>query len=144
MAENNGNPLREVLYEYLQANSSINRWHQPFFDLQDAADLFGVSDIGALEKPYGVIVMREETGSPQTRVGWFQPVEIWPYFPPGNYLPVDAAVDEIIGLLSGHELAYDGRYYRVEYQGTGPDYNDNDLRAITRRIDFTVPKVRRI
>jgi len=152
MANNNEpegkRPFRGVLYNFLNNEcTTIERWHQPFFDWADAADLLGVPTIGELPKPYGVILMDDEEQSGSLNIGYFQGIEIWPYFEPGNYLPVDKAQSELVRLLNRKLITvndYDGnpQVYKLEYLGSGRDYHDTELRAITRRLEFRTPRVR--
>jgi len=134
---------REVLYEYLtKACTTITRWHQPFFDWEDAAKLMGLEHIGDLEKPYGVIVLGDESQAPEATFGFHIPVEVWPYFKPGNYIPLDEAIKELGYLLNSKLIAVDGKYYMMEYISSGRDFHDRELRAITKRMDFNMPRVR--
>lgn len=147
-------PIREVLYEHLKKEcSTIPDWYQPFFNWEDAAEVLGVRDLSEISKPYGVIVLGEEVGSGSS-VGFFQPVEVWPYFTPGNFIPLDVAIAEIIQLLNKKllevtieestegETVETTKRYIMQYTGTGRDFHDDDLGAITKRIDFRLPKVR--
>ena len=80
--------------------------------------------------------------SPSNREGSFRDVYIWPYFGGSSYPPLDAAVKEIRGLLDGATLTTsDGMRFTVEFVAEGRDFRDDDLEAITRRIDFRVPLV---
>ncbi|HHY47096.1 MAG TPA: hypothetical protein GX506_07350 [Firmicutes bacterium] len=121
--------MRKALYEYLTANcQSVKTWKQPY-----QAD-------ASTPKPYGVIVFGERPRSPFNRRGAFQDVTIWVYFDPGSYLPVDAAVKEIKGLLAGKMLTTeDGRDFLIEWNQDGRDFYDDALQALAKRIDFTIP-----
>lgn len=141
-------PFRGVLYNFLgEECETITNWYQPFFDWEDAAKILGVPTIGELPKPYGVILLDDEEQSANLDVGFFQGIEVWPYFEPGNFIPVDRAQSEIIKLFHKKLVTvedYDGaeQTYLLEYVGSGRDYHDTDLRAITRRLDFRTPRVR--
>lgn len=121
--------MRKALYQYLTANcQSVKTWKQPY-----QAD-------ASTPKPYGVILFGERPRSPFNRRGAFQDVTIWVYFAPGSYLPVDAAVKEIKGLLAGKVLTTeDGRDFLVEWDQDGRDFYDDALQALAKRIDFTIP-----
>lgn len=145
--------LRETLFDCLTEHcTSITRWYQPFFVWADAAEVLGVDDLGSLPKPYGVIVLGSDRGG-LVSIGRHQTFEVWPYFEPGDFLPLDEAVSEIRRLLSGEIVIgdeydgygeydeYDGYRIRCIYEGVGRDYYDTDLRAVTRTINFRTPFV---
>jgi len=130
--------LREILHGYLTDNCTcIEQWYQPFFSWDGAAQALGVDDIGDLPKPYGVIVINPDRGT-NIDIARRHVIEIWPYFEPGNFMPLDEAVLEIRKILTG-SLTYDSRNFHVSFEGTGRDYHDENLRAITRTIDFSLP-----
>lgn len=123
--------MRSALYEYLTEHcQSITTWRQPYTATKDTA------------KPYGVVVLGEVIRSPVNRQGSFREVYIWPYFGGSSYVAVDDAVKEIRGLLDGAMLTTsEGKRFTVEFVAEGRDFRDDDLEALTRRIDFRVPLV---
>jgi len=136
-------PLREVIYEYFKEHcESVPRWYQPFFDWEDAAEALDVPTVGDIPKPYGVVVLAGEDMTSELSVGFQQPVEVWVYFRPGNYIPLDKACREIIKLLNDKLIEYEGKHVLMQYQGNVGDSYDSDLKAIFNRLDFNVPRVR--
>ena len=134
-------PLRQLLFDYLGDECDvIENWYQPFFNWRDAAKALGVETLAEIEKPYGVIKIGEEAEA-GTTFGYTTPVEIWPYFTPGNFLEVDKAHVEIGEALANKTIKVNGRTIDVSYMGTASDYYDDELKAITRRMDFAVPSV---
>jgi hypothetical protein len=120
--------MRETLYNYLLFNSSISSWHPPF------------SASATTKKLYGVIIIGEVMRSPVNRKGAWNDLQIWLYFEKGDFLSLDEAADEIKGLLTDVLLTTgEGRRFHVEYVGMRRDFYDDELRAIAKRIDFTIP-----
>ncbi len=125
--------MRAALYQYLTENcQSIKSWHQPGGPDKDT------------QKPYGVIKLGEETRAPFNNRGFFRELTIWPYFKVGSFIPADQAVAELKGLLAGTILTTsEGHKFEIEWVHTGGDFQDPDLDAITRRIEFRIPRVGR-
>lgn len=123
--------MRAALYQYLTAKcQSITVWRQPYTATKDTP------------KPYGVIVLGEVMRSPVNRLGSFREVTIWPYIGGSSYVPVDGAVQEIRNLMDGATLTKsDGKSFSIEFVNEGRDFKDDDLDALTRRIEFRVPLV---
>lgn len=121
--------MRVALYEYLMNNcESIKSWHQPYTATAKTA------------KPYGVIVFGEDMNS-VNRQGFFDSLYIWPYFDRGSYLAVDGAIKELKKLLNNTILTTaTGSRLEVEYVNVGRDFDDDELKAITRRLEFRIPR----
>lgn len=121
--------MRGALYQHLTQNcESVRTWKQPY-----QAD-------ATTPKPYGVISFQPRSRSPFNRRGAFQDLRIWIYVDPGSFLPLDAAVAEVKALLSDRILAKrDGGQFLVEWNQDGRDFYDDDLEALARYIDFTIP-----
>lgn len=124
--------MRAALYQFLTENcQSIKTWMQPY-----APD-------NNTPPPYGVILLGDEIQSPNNSRGFFNALQIWPYFKPGSYIPVDNAVTELRKLLDGRVFTTaSGMKFELEYIRTGRDYKDPDLNALTRKMDFRIPIVR--
>ena len=131
--------MRKALYQYLTANcESITDWYQPFAATADT------------QKPYGVIVFGENPQNAFNNRTSFQDVSLWIYRAPGSFLSIDEAVVEIKGLfvdkssqnlITGPKLltTEKGRKFFLEWQQTGRDFYDDDLKAVAKKIDFTIP-----
>jgi len=121
--------MRGALYQHLTQNcESVRTWKQPY-----QAD-------ATTPKPYGVVSFQPRSRSPFNRRGAFQDLRIWIYVDPGSFLPLDAAVAEVKALLSDRILAKrDGGQFLVEWNQDGRDFYDDDLEALARYIDFTIP-----
>lgn len=119
--------MRKAIYQYLTANcKTIPRWSQPYMD--------------APPKPYGVIVLGEQLPAVGNTRGAYRSLYIWPYVDGESFLVLDDAVKEITKLLSGVTLATDaGNRFSVEWVNEGRDFFDNDLKALTRRVEFRIP-----
>lgn len=125
--------MRKALYQYLTNNCvSITRWLQPYQAVADTP------------KPYGVILVSDDSASLNNSRGYFQEIEIWPYLKPGSFLALDEAVRELYGLLAGQYITTEsGARVLLEWVGKGRDYYDPDLKAITRRMFLRMPHVRK-
>lgn len=123
--------MRAALYQYLVQNcESITSWYQSGAPNKDT------------KKPYGVIKLGEEMRAPLSNRGFFRELTIWPYFAPGSFVAVDKAVAEIKQLLSGSILTTsEGHMFEIEWVHTGQDFQDPDLNAITRMVEFRIPCV---
>ena len=125
--------MRKALYQYLTNNcKSITDWYQPH-------------TAGATtKKPYGVIVFGENPQNAFNRRSSFQDVSLWIYYAPGNFVPVDGAVAEIRGMFvkdGGPKLLETdkGRRFFMVWQQTSKDFYDDELKAVAKKIDFTIP-----
>jgi len=120
--------MRAAIYQYLTENcQSIKVWKQPYTAKKDD------------KKPYGIIVLGEEISS-VNRQGFFRDLVIWPYFDVGSFVVVDQAVAELKRLLDGKVLTTTGgSMFEIEWVHTGKDFQDDDLNALTRRIEFRIP-----
>ena len=123
--------MRAALYQHLTANcSSILSWHQPYTPAAETP------------KPYGVIVVEDELLSLVNSKGSFVGISIWPYFAKGSFVAVDNAVKEIKSLLKGAVLTTSsGNKFEIEYVGMGRDYYDDELKALTKVLEFRTPQV---
>lgn len=123
--------MRTALYQHLTNRcESITAWYQPY-----TAD-------GETPKPYGVILFGERPRSPFNRRGAFQDLRIWIYIDPqkSSYLTLDAAVAEVKALLSDQLLTTKtGGRFLTEWNQDGRDFYDDDLKALAKYIDFTIP-----
>lgn len=121
--------MRMALYQFLTSHcQTVQTWKQPF-----TAD-------AKTPKPYGVIQLAEETKAPFNRLGQFQDLYIWLYFPPGSYLPLDAAVAEVKALLGEQTLVTEaGKSFFIDSGRAGRDFYDTELKALAKRVDFTIP-----
>lgn len=124
--------MRAALYQYLTANcQSIKSWYQPY------------TATGDTPKPYGVIQFGEDMSS-VNRLGFFDALYIWPYFNPGSFVMVDRAVKELKSLLNRTILTTaNGAKFEIEYINTGRDFYDDELKALTRRLEFRIPRTGR-
>lgn len=123
--------MRAAIYEYLKTNClSVKTWMQPY------------TPNATTPKPYGVIVMGDIIRDPFNRRASYQEVTVWPYFGGNSYVAVDKAVREIRSLLSDRTLTTkEGHRFTVEWIDVGRDFYDDDLKALTRRLEFRVPLV---
>lgn len=121
--------MRAALYQHLTQNcQSVPTWKQPY-----QAD-------ATTPKPYGVISFQPRSRSSFNRRGAFQDLRIWIYVNPGSFLPLDAAVAEVKALLSDRVLTRkDGGQFLVEWNQDGRDFRDDDLKALAKYVDFTIP-----
>lgn len=123
--------MRTAIYQHLTKNcKSVTVWYQPY-----TAD-------GKTPKPYGVISFGERVKNSFNRRSAFQDVRIWIYVDPLNssYLALDAAVAEVKALLSDQLLTKkDGGRFLIEVVQDGRDFYDDDLKALAKYIDFTIP-----
>lgn len=121
--------MRTALYQYLTQNcKSVPTWKQPY-----QADAM-------TPKPYGVISFQQRPRNPFNRRGAFQDLRIWVYVDPGSFLPLDAAIAEVKALLSDQILTKkDGGKFLIEWNQDGRDFYDDDLKALAKYIDFTIP-----
>jgi len=125
--------MRKALYQYLTNNcKTITDWYQPY-------------TAGATtKKPYGVIAFEENPQNAFNRRSSFQDVTLWIYYVPGNFIPVDSAVAEIKSMFvkdGGPKLLEtdEGRRFFMEWQQTSRDFYDDELKAVAKKIDFTIP-----
>ncbi len=119
--------MRKAIYDCLQTNCrKVKAWYQPYVATP------------ATKKPFGVVVFAART--PATRVGTFQDFTVWLYFEPGDYIPLDEAVQEVKQLLHERRLmADDGRLFEIQWTMDGRDFYDDALKAIAKNIEFTIP-----
>lgn len=121
--------MRTAIYQHLTQNcQSVPAWKQPY------------QANATTPKPYGVISFQQRSRSPLNRRGAFQDLRIWVYVDPGSFLPLDAAVAEVKALLSDQLLTRkDGGKFLIEGGQIGRDFYDDDLKALAKYIDFTIP-----
>lgn len=121
--------MRKAIYQYLTANcTTIPTWTQPYMADKDTP------------KPYGVIILGEILPAVGNTRGAYRSLYIWPYVAGSSYLVLDAAVKEITRLLSGVTLTTDaGNRFTIEWVNEGRDFRDDDLDALTRRLEFRIP-----
>lgn len=119
--------MREAIYDCLVANcQKVKAWYQPYVATP------------ATPKPFGVIAFGTRT--PVTRVGAFLDFTIWLYFKPGDYIPLDEAVQEVKQLLHERRLmAENGQLFEIVWNQDGRDFYDDTLQAIAKNIEFTIP-----
>jgi hypothetical protein len=126
--------MRAAIYQYLSTNCAlIETWLPPF------------KATAATPKPYGVIVLGEEIPSVDNRLGLFLSLTIWPYFAESaSPVQVDAAVKQIRNLLNGAKLTTSaGARFEIEGGVAGPDFYDDELKALTKRMSFRIPMIGR-
>ncbi len=123
--------MRKAIYQHLIKNCTIiTDWYQT-----------GMSTVGNL---YGVIKFEDEMESPFNRRGFFRYVSIWPYSKGEDFAEIDEAINEIANLLDGKVLETDdGFKFELELLPIGRDFRDPDLKAITRKMEFRIPQIRR-
>lgn len=121
--------MRKAIYQYLTANCrTVTTWKQPRQKTADTA------------KPFGVIVFGERAPSLTNQRGAFQDLRVWVHVELGSYLLLDAAIREVSGLLRDRMLTTeDGRRFILEWDGEGRDFEDENLKALTKYVDFTIP-----
>lgn len=119
--------MRKAIYDCLATNcQTVTTWRQPYVATP------------ATKKPFGVVVFAART--PVTRVGTFQDVTVWLYFEAGDYIPLDAAIQEVKRLLHERRLMTDeGRPFEIQWTMDGRDFYDDALQAIAKNIEFTIP-----
>lgn len=125
--------MRLAIIKYLNENcQSVKTWQHVY------------TPTSSTPKPYGVVKIGEEMRAPFNNRGFFRELTIWPYFKLGNFIPMDEAVAELKTLLAGTTLTTStGHKFEIEWVHTGGDFQDPDLEAITRRIEFRIPRVGR-
>jgi len=118
---------RQAIYNRLIAEcpSLTGGVHQPFLATADTS------------KPYGVIKMGPET--PENRSGMKLDVQIFIYSEKSSFLTMDSLVEEVITAL--HDVEFETadsppELMRLLWKFTTPDFDDEERRAVQRRIDF--------
>jgi hypothetical protein len=131
--------MRAALHQYLTANcQSIKTWLPPF------------KATATIQKPYGVISFGENPRNAFNSRTSFQDVTLWLYFVPGAIVALDKAVMEVRRLFrdynqTGKDIGAkllqtaDGRRFFMEWQQTSKDIYDDDLKAVCKKIEFTIP-----
>ncbi len=131
---------RKAIYQHLTINcKSVPDWYQPF------------TATATTKKPYGVILFGDNPQNAFNRRSSFQDIQLIIYRDPGSFLPVDEAVAEVKGLfvekdawgrVLGPKLLTmeDGRKFFLEWQHTGRDFHDDELKAIGKIVYFTIPQ----
>lgn len=112
--------MRQKIFSALATCQIITTWASP-----------GLVDKNT-PKPFGIVVFEDEMQSVENSAGHFQTFTVWPYMEKGSFVDLDEAVEEIRAKLSGYE-----------YEGTGKDFTDDDLEAITKVMQFRIPFARR-
>jgi len=122
--------MRKAIYQYLTNNCQISDWYQPN------------TATASTSKPYGVIQFAEEVLNPTNRRTSFQDITLWIYRPEGKCDLLDGDVADIRGLFGGERLltTAGGKRFFLVWQQTSRDFYDEDLKAVAKRIDFTIPK----
>lgn len=131
--------MRAAIFQHLTTNcQSVRTWLTPF------------KATATTPKPYGVISFGENPENAFNHRTSFQDVTLWLYFAAGSFIPMDEAAREIKdlfveknerGKVIGPKIlqTQDGRRFFLVWQQTSKDFYDDDLKAICKKIDFTIP-----
>lgn len=130
--------MRAAIHQHLANCKSVKTWLPPF---QAAA---------TTPKPYGVVSFGENPQNAFNGRTSFQDVTLWLYFVPGAIVVLDEAVVEVRKLFREYDQAgkdmgpkliqtADGRRFFMEWQQTSRDIYDDDLKAVCKKIEFTIP-----
>lgn len=131
--------MRAAIHQYLTANcKSVKTWLPPF------------EATATTKKPYGVVSFGDNPRNAFNSRTSFQDVTLWLYFVPGAIVALDKAVMEVRRLFrdynqTGKDIGAkllqtaDGRRFFMEWQQTSKEFPDDDLKAVCKKIDFTIP-----
>jgi len=90
----------------------------------------------ATQKPYAVVKRGGDVPTKMTH-GFEIPFQIWLYSDVTSHTVLDALQGKVIKLLMRKDLTTaNGQVFSLEYEGGSEDFYDDELKALTRRVDF--------
>ena len=89
-------------------------------------------------KPYAVLKSADTAQDDEVSLGYYQALEVWVYVEPGDFESLDALARSVREALDGVFITdAAGDSIRVRWDRVAiEDWYDQELRAITTRLDF--------
>jgi len=90
-------------------------------------------------KPYAVLKIADENPDSYSRAGMRLIVQVFVYADKASFLTIDNLVSEVIAALHNVDIETTDsppEIFRLEHRFTSSDFDDEERRAISKRIDF--------
>jgi hypothetical protein len=96
-------------------------------------------------KPFAVVKYADEVADLNNRRAKNMAVQVWVYAKKDSYLNLDTLVGQVITALDEVALTNSDSppgTFSMRWTNTTPDFFDDDLEAICKRVDFVIPSGR--
>ena len=98
-----------------------------------------------VSKPYCTFKITENDPSLNNKHGEFLGLQIFIYYNPSSFTPIDALIKEVKTKLDDVTLTIDEspeRYFVPEFVRTQADFFDDIAKLFSKRMDFIIPRYR--